>query len=145
MTRTEDAAETALRLHALAIHLLRRLRREDAALGISAARLSALSVVVFGGPCSLGALAAAEGVAPPTMSRIVQALAGDGLLQRTVDPADGRAVQLVATEAGRALLELGRARRTGLLAAWLESLDGGDLAAVSRAVAALEVLLQRDG
>jgi DNA-binding MarR family transcriptional regulator len=145
VTTTPDLTETALRLHALAIHLLRRLRREDAALGLSAARLSALSVVGFAGPCSLGALAAAEAVAPPTMSRIVNALEHAGLVQRAPDPTDGRSVRIAATEAGRAVLERGRARRTGLLAVWLASLGDEDLAAVGRAVAAIEMLLQHGG
>src|SRR6476661_10655355 len=84
------AASTAIRLHSAAIHLLRRLRREDDASGLSAPRLSALSVVVFGGPLTLGALAAAEQVRPPTMTRIVSALEAAGLVQREPGPRDGR-------------------------------------------------------
>ena len=61
-------------LHSASIHLLRGVRRVDAAAGLPPAQLSALSVVVFGGPLSLGALAAAEQVRPPTMTRIVDAL-----------------------------------------------------------------------
>ncbi|MDQ3996553.1 MAG: hypothetical protein M3303_05995, partial [Gemmatimonadota bacterium] len=71
----DDAAtELADRLHSAAIHLLRRLRREDARTGLSGPRLSALSVVVFAGPLTLGELAAAEQVRPPTMTRLVRAL-----------------------------------------------------------------------
>ncbi len=67
------AAEAlAQRLHGAAIHLLRRLRTEDVAAGLTAPRLSALSVLVFGGPRSIGELAAAEQVRPPTISRLVQ-------------------------------------------------------------------------
>ena len=65
-------------LHSAAIHLLRKLRREDAASGLNAPRLSALSVVVFAGPVTLGELAGAEQVRPPTMTRIVDALAEQG-------------------------------------------------------------------
>ena len=61
-------------LHSAAIHLLRRVRKQDAATGEGPARLSALSVLVFGGPMTLGQLAAAEQVKPPTMSRIVTGL-----------------------------------------------------------------------
>ena len=65
--KTRDEAEViADRLHSAAIHLLRRLRREDATTGLSAPRLSALSVIVFGGPLTLGELANAEQVRPPT-------------------------------------------------------------------------------
>src|ERR1700682_719948 len=74
----ERALETAGRLHSVAIHLLRRLRVSDLASGIGPAQLSALSVLVFGGPRSLGELAEAEQVRPPTMSRIVAGVGGGG-------------------------------------------------------------------
>ena len=64
----------AANLHSVSIRMLRTLRREDDGIGLSAPRLSALSVIVFAGPLSLGELAAAEQVRPPTMSRIVEAL-----------------------------------------------------------------------
>ena len=63
---TRDVDAVADRLHSAAIHLLRRLRVEDEALGISAPRLSALSVLVFAGPRRVGELAEAEQVEPPT-------------------------------------------------------------------------------
>ena len=66
-----DVLAVADRLHSAAIHLLRRVRKQDVATGEGPARLSALSVLVFGGPKTLGELAAAEQVKPPTMSRIV--------------------------------------------------------------------------
>ena len=72
----------AIELNSAAIHLLRRIRESDAQLGVSPSRLSALSVVVFAGPLSLGALASAEQVTPPTMSRLVDALASAGLVTR---------------------------------------------------------------
>ena len=86
----DDAERTADRLHSAAIHLLRRLRREDAQSGLSAPRLSALSVLVFGGPLTLGELANAEQVRPPTMTRLVTALEADGLVTREPDASDGR-------------------------------------------------------
>jgi len=139
-----SAAEVATRLHSVAIHLLRRLRREDEALGISAARLSALSVVGFGGPRTLGELAAAEQVRPPTMTRIIAALERAGLVERQPDPADGRVTRIAATARGRALLEEGRARRTGRLAARLRALPPADLATLDRAATLLEGLLRED-
>ncbi|CAA9348463.1 MAG: hypothetical protein AVDCRST_MAG40-2756, partial [uncultured Gemmatimonadaceae bacterium] len=78
------------RLHSAAIHLLRWLRREDGAAGLSGPRLSALSVVVLAGPLTLGELAAAEQVRPPTMTRLVDALAAEGLVRREPDACDGR-------------------------------------------------------
>ena len=135
-----DPGLIADRLHSGAIHLLRRLRIEDAASGLTAPRLSALSVVVFGGPLTLGALAAAEQVRPPTMTRLVAALERDGLVTREPDPDDRRQVVLRATPAGRRLLEEGRARRTTSLARRLAGLPPADLATLARAAALLERL-----
>src|SRR4051795_9796132 len=95
--------QLADQLHSAAIHLLRRLRTEDTASGLSAPRLSALSVIVFGGPLTLGALAAAEQVRPPTMTRLVSALEQAGLVTREPDPKDRRQVLLRATAEGRRL------------------------------------------
>src|ERR687896_275833 len=109
----DTAAALADRLHSAAIHLLRRLRRVDATTGLSGPRLSALSVVVFGGPLTLGELAAAEQVKPPTMTRLVRALKARGLVTREPDERDGRVVWLRATAKGRTLMAEGRARRGG--------------------------------
>jgi DNA-binding MarR family transcriptional regulator len=128
------------RLHSAAIHLLRRLRGEDVASGLTAPRLSALSVIVFGGPLTLGALAAAEQVRPPTMTRLVGALERAGLVTREPDPADGRQVLLRATSTGRRLLEEGRLRRTASLARQVAALPPSDLAALARAADLLERL-----
>ena len=127
MESTPDHVEVADRLHSAAIHLLRRVRRVDDESGLTAARLSALSVLVFGGPTTLGALARAEQVTPPTMSRLVSALERDGLVMREPHAEDGRAVILVASTRGREILERGRERRISELAALLDGLDPGDL------------------
>jgi DNA-binding MarR family transcriptional regulator len=131
------------RLHSAAIHLLRWLRREDAPSGLSAPRLSALSVVVMGGPLTLGALAAAEQVRPPTMSRLVDALEAEGLVVREPDPDDGRATRVRATPRGARLLAQGRARRVRRLAAALDALPPADRATLARAAELLEGLVPR--
>jgi DNA-binding MarR family transcriptional regulator len=136
----EPVQRTAERLHSAAIHLLRRLRREDAAGGLTAPRLSALSVVVFGGPITLGALAAAEQVRPPTMTRLVAALEAAGLVAREPDPRDGRGVLVRATAAGHQLLEAGRTRRTSVLVRQLSSLAPEELATLADAATILERL-----
>ena len=135
-----NPALIADRLHSGSIHLLRRLRVEDAASGLTAPRLSALSVIVFGGPLTLGARAAAEQVRPPTMTRLVAALERDGLVTRQPDPDDRRQVLLRPTSAGRRLLEEGRARRTSTLARRLAALPPTDLEALARAAGLLEQL-----
>jgi DNA-binding MarR family transcriptional regulator len=125
--------ELADRLHSQAIHLLRRLRREDARGGLTGPRLSALSVIVFGGPITLGDLAAAEQVKPPTMTRLVRALESDGLVRREKDPADGRIVRLRATSNGQELLGEGRARRVRRLATVLDELAPAERDAMKKA------------
>ena len=139
----DDAERTADRLHSAAIHLLRRLRREDAQSGLSAPRLSALSVIVFGGPVTLGALAEAEQVRPPTMTRLVTALEDDGLVVREPDADDGRLTQIRATPRGRTLLMQGRARRVAALTAQVRGLGAGERADLERALPILQGLIER--
>ena len=137
---TMDPTVVADRLHSAAIHLLRSLRREDDRSGLSAPRLSALSVLVFAGPLTLGELAAAEQVRPPTMTRLVQALEADGLVSRAPDPRDGRVTRLAATPRGRRLLAAGRARRVAALARRLGELPAEERLALAHAAAAVERL-----
>ena len=133
MPRRPAPPAVADRLHSAAIHLLRLLRREDDASGLSAARLSALSVVVFGGPVTVGRLARAEQVRPPTMTRLVMGMEAEGLLVRSSDPEDGRVVWLRATPRGARILREGRERRVAALARELERLPAADLALLARA------------
>lgn len=128
------------RLLSAALHLLRAVRREDRALGVGPAQLSALSVLVFGGPRSIGALARAEQVRLPTMSRLVSALERDGLATRTPDPEDGRATRVHPTARGRSVLRQGRARRVATLARRLEQLPEADRALLARAADLIEGL-----
>jgi len=102
-------------MHSAAIHLVRRVRQVDGAMGITPARASALSVLVFGGPRTLTELARAEQVTAATMSKLVSALEMEGLVRRERDPNDARAVQLHPTPRARRILERGRARRTEYL------------------------------
>ena len=121
-------------LHSAAIHLLRTLRREDDASGLSAPRLSALSVVVFGGPLTLGQLARAEQVKPPTMTRIVTGLERAGLVERVGDSSDRRLTRIRATPKGQQVLAAGRARRVERLTKALRALDDNALANLDRGV-----------
>lgn len=114
-------------LHVFAIRLLRLLRKEDEASGLSASRLSALSVLVFGGPASLGALARAEQVKPPTMTKLVQGLENEGLVCREPDPKDKRSLRIRATDRGHELMNRARERRMVILADLLGDLSEKDL------------------
>jgi DNA-binding MarR family transcriptional regulator len=124
--------------HSAAIHALRHVRREDPATGVPPAQLSALSVLVFGGPRTLGELAAAEQVRPPTMTRIVQALETAGLVRRSRDPDDGRVHRLHATAKGRRVMQRGRERRVENLAALLDRLTPAEVARVHEAAELVE-------
>lgn len=139
-----DPLAVADRLHSAAIHLLRRLRLVDEAAGLSAPRLSALSVVVYAGPISMGALASAEQVRPPTMTRLVSAMERQGLLRRAPDPEDRRIQQVRATAKGRRLLEAGRRRRIETLAADLAELRPDEVRLLARAAELVDFIATRD-
>jgi DNA-binding MarR family transcriptional regulator len=113
-------------LHSAAIHLLRRVRARDRTMGIGPAQLSALSVLVFGGPRSLKELAEAEQVRPPTMSRIVTGLVREGLVRRKAT-SDKRRLRLEATVKGTKILWEGRRRRVELLAQTLQTFTNIEL------------------
>src|SRR5713226_1560409 len=134
-----ETFETADRLHSAAIHLLRRLRVRDRESGVGPAQLSALSVLVLGGgPRSLGELAEAEQVRPPTMSRIVAGLERAGLVRRHATE-DGRRVRLEASAKGTKILQEGRKRRVESLAKALALLSERQ----QKQLAELVELLQR--
>ena len=132
--------QTAELLNSGAIHLLRALRQVDRQSGLTAARLSALSVLVFGGPHSLGALAAAEDVTSPTMTRIVDGLERDRLARRRVLTGPGRPVEVSATARGRRLMEQAAGRRLDAIGAALAQLPAADRAVLSTAAPVLEQL-----
>ena len=131
----------ATRLHSAAIQLLRKLRREDDASVLTAPRLSVLSVVVFAGPRTLGELAAAEQVKPPTMTRLVAALEKQKLVRRVPDPEDGRVTRIAPTEKGRTLLLRGRGRRVAALARDMEQLDPQQLRTLEDAATLIEAVV----
>src|SRR5579863_6740388 len=139
--RAETIA-AADRLHSAAIHLLRRVRKQDEASGVGPAQLSALSVLVFAGPRTLGKLASAEHVKPPTMSRIVAGLKRSRLIEITRDPEDARRMHIRPTATGTRLLHQGRQRSIAYLAEHLGSLTAGELAQLGAATDILEKLLR---
>jgi len=129
------------RLHSAAIHLLRRVRQQDTSSRQAPARLSALSVLVFGGPMTLGQLAAAEQVKPPTMTRIVSGLEREELAERSPDASDERRVRICATAKGARLLQRARQRRIQALATQLANLPPAELRTLHRAATLLEKVL----
>lgn len=133
--------DLADQLHSAAIHLLRRLRVRDREAGIGPAQLSALSVLVFGGPKSLSELADAEQVRPPTMSRIVAGLERARLVRRHATE-DGRRVRLEATPKGVSLMWESRKRRVETLANALNALAQSERARLGEAAALLRHVIR---
>jgi DNA-binding MarR family transcriptional regulator len=137
-----EARALADRLHSAAIHLLRRLRRQDLATGEGPARLSALSVLVFQGPKTLGQLARAEQVQPPTMSRVVAGLVASRLVEISPDREDARRRRIRASPRGISLLEKARAMRVTELALRLDRLPPAERAQLRETAEILDRLLQ---
>jgi DNA-binding MarR family transcriptional regulator len=93
---------------------------------------------VYGGPLTLGALADAEQVRPPTMTKLVAAMEEAGLVSRETDAADRRVVRISATTKGKRILEEGRDRRSAVIAESLAALPDADLADIAAALDAIE-------
>lgn len=140
-----DVFAIADRLHSAAIHLLRRVRQQDVATHEGPARLSALSVLVFGGPKTLKELAAAELVKPPTMSRIVAGLKRSRLIDIAADSDDARRLRIRPTSKGTRLLQQARQRRVEDLASRLAALPPAELAKLADAVEILREILSTWG
>jgi DNA-binding MarR family transcriptional regulator len=133
----------ATRLRVAIARLSRRLRRHELA-GLTPTQLSALATVERAGPLRLGDLAAAEGIAPSTLTRLVTALEERGYVDRCPVPGDARASTLAIAPAGRAILERIRQESTTALADRLRTLTSEQVAALAAALPALEQLADAD-
>jgi DNA-binding MarR family transcriptional regulator len=134
MARSSDRHRIADHLHSAAIRVLRYAREADRKSPVGAAQLSALSVLTFGGPCSIGELAAAEQVTPPTMTRIAHALERQRLVRLSPSPDDGRVTIAEATAKGIALLNKAREERLRRIELLLAEKDAGDVALLGTAL-----------
>ena len=130
----------ANKLHSAAIHLLRRARVVDRQAGLTAERLSLLSVLSFAGPRTVSQLAAAECVSRPAISRILNSLEDAGLVRREKTSTDRRLVRVHATAKGTRLMESARKRRLEVIAGELTGLDAKALSTLERAAKVLESL-----
>lgn len=141
---SNQSARIADRLYLAVLHLLRRMRREDEALGLGAAQLSALTTLVRSGPQTLGELADAEGVRPPTMSRLVRRLEEDGLVVRRSSDVDRRVVRVTHSTRALAVLEKGRAARSASLAKRIQALSAEERKTLEEGLQLLEALSRDD-
>lgn len=139
--RLDDDA--AVRLDVLLGRLVRTLRKDGTA-GLGPGSLSALVTLVRSGPMRLGDLAAKEGVAPPTLTRIVAVLEEGGHVGRTPDPDDRRAVVVAATPSGVELVTGVRSARAAALRDRIAGLSDAHRAALVAALPALEALVGDD-
>jgi DNA-binding MarR family transcriptional regulator len=129
----DERHETANLLHSAAVRLLRLTRTVDVGMDLDGPRASLLSVLVFGGPRSVTALAAIEQVSPPAITKLVTTMEGAGLVARERSPDDRRLVLVTATPAGKRLLERGRGARVRVVAELLEGASPRELATLRRA------------
>jgi DNA-binding MarR family transcriptional regulator len=129
----------AARLRIAVLRLSRRLRKHDLA-GLTPSQLSTLAYVGANGPMRLGDLAAAERIAPSTLTRLVNVLEDSGYLRRQPAPDDARAFLVTVTDSGRDVLQRIRAEGTQMLADILRTLPTDQLAALEAALPALEGL-----
>jgi DNA-binding MarR family transcriptional regulator len=134
-----QAGIDAARLRVAVLRLSRRLRKHDLA-GLTPSQLSTLSSVGKAGPVRLGDLAAAERIAPSTLTRLVSVLESRGYLLREPAPDDARAYLVTLTDAGREVLERIREEATSMLTDILLTLPPGQIRALEAALPALEQL-----
>jgi DNA-binding MarR family transcriptional regulator len=127
------------RLRVAIARLSRRLRKHELA-GLTPTQLSALATVEQSGPLRLGDLAAAERIAPSTLTRLVSVLEEHGYVQRCAVPGDARAWTLVVTARGHEVLDRIRQENTAVLAGSLLTLSAEQVAALAAALPALEQL-----
>ncbi|HEY2073658.1 MAG TPA: MarR family transcriptional regulator [Gaiellaceae bacterium] len=129
-------------LRAVIGQLIRRLRTENAR---PTSQLSVLGRLDRGGPHTTSGLAAAEHMRPQSMAEIVAELQGDGLVDRTPDPADRRQQLIQLTKEGRDLLRRDRRRREDWLSqAIAEEFTPQEQALLAEAVALLRRLAELD-
>jgi DNA-binding MarR family transcriptional regulator len=139
----ENGVIDVTRLRVALARLSRRLRRHEMA-GLTPTQLAALATVEQAGPLRLGDLAAAEGIAPSTLTRLVAVLEEFGYVRRDADPRDARASTLAITQEGHETMERLRAENSALLTQRVMLLTPQQRSALADALPALEALADPD-
>ncbi len=122
------------------LRLARRLRAEGSDSRLTLTQIAALASLERHGPMTAGALAGHERVQPPSMTRVIAALAAAGLATRSAHPTDGRQCLVAISPAGIAWLAANRRRREAWLAQQLRALPAADRAALRSALPVCEAL-----
>ncbi|MGH3416669.1 MAG: MarR family winged helix-turn-helix transcriptional regulator [Actinocrinis sp.] len=128
----------------VAVGRLHRRLAQRASGELTFAQISALVMVEKHGPIRQGELAAREKVAAPSMTRTVSGLISAGLVQKIPDPDDGRSCHIVATPAGKSLLEQVRTERAAMLAERAGRLSPEQYGTLVAALPVLEKLAEAD-
>jgi DNA-binding MarR family transcriptional regulator len=142
MGSNEASTELAASLVGIGAQIGRQLGHGTDEDGLTSARLSALGRLVLGGPCTLGQLAAHEGVRPPTMTRLVHSMEAAGLVTRARHPTDRRSIVLHATPVGEALLASGQASLLAPLTGAIDALDRDERRELARASTIIDRFLR---
>jgi DNA-binding MarR family transcriptional regulator len=140
VTRSVD--ELAQRLNSATVHLMRALRQDTSPSGLAAEHRSALGVVVFAGPISIGALARSERVGAPAMTKTVGILEAAGLVIRERDPLDARVVQVHAKRKAKELVLRGRDERVVRIGKALAAFTPAETARLKAAIGTFERLVR---
>jgi DNA-binding MarR family transcriptional regulator len=138
---TLDTAALAHDLRLAVMRFSRRLRNQRVDTSVTLTHLAALSTLKRNGPMSPGELAAQERVQPPSMTRVVVALEGMGLVTRTPHPTDGRQVVIDLTPAAEGLLSEEARAREAWLSGRLQELTADERAVLREAAAIMEKLV----
>lgn len=133
MTPDPPTDTLAIDLRTAVMRTSRRLRVEATGDAITPGQYTVLAVLSGNGPQTLRELADREHVQAPSMTRIVNALAGQGYVARSAHPDDGRQVRVDITDAGRAVLEEARNQRTAWLAQRVAGLSEADRRTLAQA------------
>jgi DNA-binding MarR family transcriptional regulator len=139
-----DTVALADALRPALLQVGRELRREARALGASPEQVALLVSIKYAPGIGIRELALRERVSPPAMTKHVDRLERDGLVERRPNEDDRRRVGIRLTEDGQRLLRRVRSRRTAWLAQRLGELDEDALAAIAAAVEPLGQLLHED-
>jgi DNA-binding MarR family transcriptional regulator len=131
----------ASRLRLVIARTARRLRQESGA-GLSPSQNASLATIERHGPLTPSELAARERIQRPSATRMISWFEEEGLVARAGDPDDRRSCLVSLSPAGRELLAEARSRKDAYLASRLDALPAADRAALDRAAAILEDLLE---
>jgi DNA-binding MarR family transcriptional regulator len=137
---TLDTAALAHDLRLAVMRFSRRLRSQRVDTSVTLTHLAALSTLKRNGPMSPGELAAHERVQPPSMTRVVVALEGMGLVTRTPHPTDGRQVIIGLTAAAEDLLSAEARAREAWLSSRLQELTAEERLVLREAAEIMEKL-----